>query len=51
MTLFRNRKFPLLYSRNPLIRTLVMRIANYPDRLGTSGKHIRTAIVLHLFMD
>ena len=28
------------YSRTPLIRTLVTRIANYPDRLGPSGKFI-----------
>jgi hypothetical protein len=26
------------YSRTPLIRTLVIRIANYPDQLGLSGK-------------
>ena len=28
------------YSRTPLIRTLVIRIANYPDRLGPSGKFV-----------
>jgi len=39
-----------LHSRTPLIRTLVIRIANYPDWLGPSGKHVRTAIVLHIFM-
>jgi len=26
------------YSRTPLIRTLVIRTANYPNRLGPSGK-------------
>jgi hypothetical protein len=29
---------------------LIIRIANYPDRLGPSGKHFHTKIVLHLFM-
>jgi hypothetical protein len=29
------RKF-FVYSRNPLIGTLVFRVANYPDRLGPS---------------
>ena len=38
------------YSINPLIRTLVIRNANYPDRLGPSVKHFRTVTVLHLFM-
>jgi len=28
------------YSRNPLIRALVIRIADYPDRLGPSGKYV-----------
>jgi hypothetical protein len=28
------------YSRTPLIRMLVTRIANYPDRLGPSGKFV-----------
>ena len=28
------------YSRTPFIRTLVIRIANYPDRLGPSGKFV-----------
>ena len=28
------------YSRAPLIRTLVIGIANYPDRLGPSGKFV-----------
>jgi hypothetical protein len=38
------------YSITPLIRTLVIRIANYPYRLGPSGKHFLTVILLHLFM-
>jgi hypothetical protein len=29
------------YSRTPLIRTLVIRIANYPNRFGYSGKICR----------
>ena len=37
-------------SITPIIRTLVVRLANYPDRLGPSGKHFLTVIVLHLFM-
>ena len=28
------------YSRNPLILTLVIWIANYPERLGPSGKFV-----------
>ena len=32
------------------LHLLVIGIAKYPDRLGPSGKHFRTAIVLHLFM-
>ena len=35
------------YSRTPLIRTLVIRISNYPDLLGPSVKHFLTVIVLH----
>jgi hypothetical protein len=27
-----------MYSRTPIIRTLVIRIASYPDRLEPSGK-------------
>ena len=38
------------YSRTPLIRQLVARTANYPDRLGPSSKHFLTVIVLHIFM-
>ena len=37
------------YSRTPIIRTLVIRISNNPDRLGPSGKHFLTVIVLHPF--
>jgi hypothetical protein len=39
-----------LYSRTPLIRTLVIRMAKYPDRLRLSGKHFLTLTLLHLFM-
>jgi hypothetical protein len=35
-------------SRTPLIRTLVIPIANYPDRLGHSDTHICTITVLRL---
>jgi len=35
------------YSRTPLIRKLVIRIANYPDRLGPSSKRTLT---LQLFI-
>jgi hypothetical protein len=40
----------ILDSRTPLIRTLVILIAIYLDRLGPSGKHFLTVIVLHVFM-
>ena len=37
-------KFSLIrYCRTPIIRTLVVRIANYPDRLGPSGKFIENS--------
>ena len=39
-----------VYSRTPLIRTLVIRIANYPDRLCPSCKHFLTVSVPYLFM-
>ena len=32
-----NDRFFLKYNRAPLIRALVIRIANYPNRLGPSG--------------
>jgi hypothetical protein len=32
-----------IYSRTPLIRTLVIRTANYPDRLGPSGKFVHNS--------
>ena len=38
----------IMYNKTALIRTLVARIANYPDRLGLSGKrflHFLTVIV------
>jgi len=34
------------YSRTSLIRPLVIRIANYPDRLGPSGKFIKNSTKL-----
>ena len=40
----------LLYSRTPLMWPLVIRIANYSDRLGPSGKHFPTVTVLHFLM-
>jgi len=39
-----------LDSRIPPTRTLVIRIANYPNWLDPSCKRVRTVIVLHLFM-
>ena len=32
------------YNRTPLIRTLVIRIANYPDRFDPSGKFVENSI-------
>jgi hypothetical protein len=43
-----NRNMSPVYSRTPLDRTLVIRVANYPDPLGTSGKQFLAAIV-HIF--
>jgi len=34
------------YSRTPLIRKLVIRFANYPDRLGHSGKFVENSTKL-----
>jgi len=34
------------YSRTPFIRTLVIRIANYPDRLDPSGKLVEKSTKL-----
>jgi hypothetical protein len=34
------------YSRTPLIRTLVIRIASYPDRFGLSGKYVENSTKL-----
>jgi len=39
------------YSRTPLIRTLVIRLSNYPDLFGPSSKQFLIVIVLHLFVD
>jgi len=35
-----------LYSRTPLIRVLVIQIANYPDWLGPSGKFVKNSTKL-----
>ena len=35
-----NKPQIMKYSRNPLIRKMVIRIANYPERLGLSGKFV-----------
>jgi len=32
------------YSRNPLIRTLVIRFDSYPGRFGLSGKSVENSI-------
>jgi len=37
-------------STTPLLRTLAVRIANYPDRFGPSDKEFLTVNLLHLFM-
>ena len=34
------------YNTTPLIQTLVIRIANYPGRLGLSGKYVENSIKL-----
>jgi len=34
------------YSRTPLIRTLVIRISNYPDQLDPSGKFVQNSTKL-----
>ena len=39
-----------IYSIVPLTRTLVIRFANYPDWLGTSGKNFLAVIVLPTFV-
>ena len=39
-----------IYGTTPLIRTLVIRMANYSDRLGPSGKHFLIVTVQHIFM-
>ena len=36
----------MCHSRTPLIRTLVIRIANYPDRLGPSGEFVENSTKL-----
>jgi hypothetical protein len=37
------------YSRTPLIRKLVIRVANYPDWLGPSGKFVKNSSKLICF--
>ena len=39
-----------VYSRTPLIWKLVIRISNYPDRIGPSSKHFLTVIVYLLLL-
>jgi len=39
-----SRKHFVYYSRSPLIRNLVVRIANYPVRVGISGKFVSDSI-------
>ena len=46
-----NIKFNCYYSRTPLIRTLVIRNANNPDRFRPFGKYFRTLTALYLFYD
>ena len=36
------------YSRTPLVRTLVIRTANYADRIGPSGKFVENDTPLNL---
>ena len=43
MTINRN----LLHSRTPLIRTLVIRFAIYPDRLGSSSKFVESSTKIY----
>ena len=38
-----------MYSRTPLIRKLVIRIANCPDRLGPSDKFVENSTKLTCF--
>ena len=38
------------YSRIPLIRKLVIQIADYPERLGPSCKYFRTVTVVRIFV-
>ena len=43
---FNKYSFHLQYSGTPLIRSLVIRIANYPNQLGSSGKFVDNSIKL-----
>ena len=38
------------HGRTPFIRTLVIRMANYPDRFDHSIKHFLTVNLLHYFV-
>ena len=38
--------YVLQYSRTPLIRTLVIRMSDYPDRLGPSGRFVENSTKL-----
>ena len=40
MKIFRDIKMLFHYTRIPIIRNLVIRTANNPDRLGPSGKFV-----------
>jgi hypothetical protein len=40
------RSSVLQYSRTPLIRKLVIRIADYPNRLGRAGKSVQNSTKL-----
>jgi hypothetical protein len=40
------RSSVMQYSRTPLIRKLVIRIADYPNRLGRAGKSVQNSIKL-----
>ena len=42
-------KLLIIHSTTPLTRKLVVRIANYSDRLGPSDKHFVIVILLYRF--
>jgi hypothetical protein len=47
METFRDIKMLFHFSKTPLIRTLVIRTASYPDRLGSSGKFVENSTQLN----